>query len=75
MPPDKRNSLSGAVTECVAICIRSTTPLTRLAEFVGKLRQEGWSDADVLSVEKAALHVLAGVLDSIGTDDAPEPIR
>jgi hypothetical protein len=59
------NSIRGAVKECLARCYRGNTPLGELAQFLGDLRDQGWSREDVKKVESAVRKVLAGVV----TDD------
>jgi hypothetical protein len=73
MIPQKRNQLSGTVTECVAKCISSGAPLTALAAFLETLRAEGWSHDDVHAVESAARKLLAGVIGDGPSMSSAEP--
>jgi hypothetical protein len=60
---DKSDSLiRAAVKDCLARCYRGNTPLGELAEFLGDLRAQGWSPADIRKVESAVRKVLAGVV-------------
>ena len=38
-------------------------PLACLAEFVARLRQNGWSESDVRGVETIVLRMLAAILE------------
>jgi len=56
------SSIRAAVKECLARCYRGNTPLGELAQFLGELRAQGWSDSDVRKVESAVRKVLAGIV-------------
>ena len=56
------SSIRSAVKDCLACCYRGNTPLGELAQFLGDLRAQGWSDPDVRKVEAAVRKVLAGVV-------------
>jgi len=56
------SSIRAAVKDCLARCYRGTTPLGELAQFLGDLRAQGWTEPDVRKVEVAVRKVLAGVV-------------
>jgi hypothetical protein len=62
LPNQPESSISSAVQDCLARCYRGGTPLGVLAEFMGELREKGWSQADVRKTEAAVRKVLAGVM-------------
>jgi len=51
-----------AVKECLVRCYQGGTPLGVLGEFIGELREKGWSELDIRQVESAVRKVLAGVM-------------
>jgi hypothetical protein len=60
---DKSNSsIRAAVKDCLARCYRGNTPLGEMAQFLGDLRAQSWSEPDVRKVEAAVRKVLAGVV-------------
>jgi hypothetical protein len=56
------SSIRAAVKDCLARCYRGNTPLGELAQFLGDLRAQDWSESDVRKVESAVRKVLAGVV-------------
>jgi hypothetical protein len=56
------SAIRAAVKDCLARCYRGNTPLGELAQFLGELRAQAWSQADVRKVESAVRKVLAGVV-------------
>jgi hypothetical protein len=65
------SAIRAAVKDCLAHCYSGGTPLGVIAEFRGKLREEGWSDVDVRKVESAVRKLLAGIM----SDDADSPVQ
>jgi hypothetical protein len=68
-------ALAAAVRQCVAECSAGGMLVTRLAEFVVRLRQRGWHDDDVHQVELAALRILAGISQRDDDDAGGEEIH
>ena len=56
------SSIRAAVKECLARCYRGNTTIGELAQFLGELRAQGWSEPDIRKVESAVRKVLAGVV-------------
>jgi hypothetical protein len=55
-------AIRAAVKDCLAHCYRGGTLLGAMAEFLGKLRDQGWSEPDVRKVETAVRRLLAGIV-------------
>ena len=52
--------VADAIRACVTRCQFDSEPLTCIAEFVGKLRDEGtWDSAEVIQIQTAAARELA----------------
>jgi hypothetical protein len=59
MAGNKSNlSINAAVMNCLARCSESELPYLCLSDFLEKLREMGWSEADVGAVQAAALPML-----------------
>ena len=56
------SSIRVAVKDCLSRCYSGNTPLGELAQFLGELRVQAWSEPDVRKVESAVRKVLAGVV-------------
>jgi hypothetical protein len=68
------SAIRAAVKDCLSHCYSGGTPLGVIAEFVTKLREEGWSETDVRKVESAVRKLLAGIM--TGDPDTPaEPLN
>jgi len=57
-------AINEAVRECLARCAAGKTPLGVIAEYIGELRDAGWSEVDIRTVETTARKVLAGIVSS-----------
>ncbi len=64
------SAIRAAVKDCLARCYQGNTPLGELAQFLGELRAQDWSAADVRKVEVAVRKVLAGVVTEDNQDGA-----
>jgi hypothetical protein len=56
------DEVRAAIEICLAECQGRNSPVVKLAEFVEKLRAEGWEAADIRRVESLVLKVLAALL-------------
>jgi hypothetical protein len=56
------SAIRAAVKDCLSRCYRGNTPIGELAQFLGELRAQNWSAADVRKVETAVRKVLAGIV-------------
>jgi hypothetical protein len=65
------DTIRAAVADCLAQCYRGGTPLGVLAEFVAKVRDEGWADPEVRQVESSVRKVLAGVMSNNPGSQSP----
>ena len=50
-----------AVEQCLEACHGSADPLARLAEYVEKLKAEGWWESEIHCVELAVLKMLVAL--------------
>jgi len=55
-------AINEAVRECLARCAGGKTPIGVIAEYIGELRDAGWSASDIRTVEATARKVLAGIV-------------
>lgn len=62
MSRQSERAINEAVRTCLARCAGGKTPLGVIAEYIGELRDAGWSEPDIRTVEAAARKVLAGIV-------------
>lgn len=55
------NRFNGAVHECLELCYRSPAPLACLAEYLEKLRADGWREQAIDKVQAMVLRMLKAV--------------
>ena len=55
------NRFNGAVHECLELCYRSPAPLACLAEYLERLRADGWRERAIDKVEAMVLRMLKAV--------------
>jgi hypothetical protein len=65
------DSIRDAVKRCLDRVSQGSTPLGVLAEFLGELKDAGWSYADRLAVDTAVRQMLKGI---VGQGDYPTDI-
>ena len=56
------DEVRAAIEYCLAECQGRNSPVVKLAEYVEKLRADGWDAADIRRVESLVLKVLAALL-------------
>lgn len=72
MPGDRTvNRFNGAVHECLELCYGSPAPLACLAEYLEKLRADGWRQRAIDKVEAMVLRMLKAV--AIPEDHEADP--
>jgi hypothetical protein len=60
MPTERINK---AIRDCLQRCQGTESPVACLALFCDELRQGGWNDSEVLTVEVAVIRILSIVVD------------
>ena len=55
--------ISSAIQDCLERCRGAETPLARLALFFDDLRQTGWSEPEIRTVETAVVRLLGRIID------------
>ena len=71
MVSQKVNRFNGAVHECLQECYQAPLPLACLAEYIERLRADGWTNGDIEEVETAVRRVLKAVV----APESSDPMR
>lgn len=61
MPTTRINK---AIQECLNQCRASESPLAYLSRYCDELRQAGWTETDIRTVETAVVRLLSAISDS-----------
>jgi hypothetical protein len=67
-------TINDAVERCLCQCYQTAVPLSTLAEFVEKLRKEGWDRPDIHQVEMTVLKVLLALSNEQQASAAARPL-
>jgi len=68
---EQEKAIRAAIELCLEDCYRSSSPVSRIAEFVGNLRLQEWDDAVIRRVELTVLKMLSAMMSEDNENRSP----